>query len=62
MRAAVSTALRREVKQILDFVRHVGGKALDGVQPQPQRFRHFFQRRTEAADLVGAVAEVAGIL
>ena len=61
MRVAVSTALRSERQRVLDLVRDIGGKALDGVHALPQRVGHLAQRAREIADLVAAAGEVGDL-
>ena len=49
-------------QRVLQLVRHVGGKALDRVDPVVQSPRHVAQRARQMADLVGTVGEVGDLL
>ena len=48
-------------ERILDLVGDVGGKALDGVHPRPQRLGHFPERAREVADLVAAGGKIGNL-
>ena len=48
-------------ERILEFVRHIGGEAFDGVDALPQRVGHRAQGVVQIADLVAALAEIRNL-